>query len=69
MVWINLIVGTRDLHNVAKIYVNVVNAITNVFEPTPPTNIITNETIPNQYSINLGLKISGQKGEAASRKE
>ena len=45
---INLIVGSHDLHNVVKSYVNIVNAIVAFVEPTPPTNIITNETILTQ---------------------
>ena len=48
MGWINLIVGSRDLHNITKPYVNVVNAITNFIEPTTPNNIITNNIILNQ---------------------
>ena len=36
---------------------------------TPPTNIITNETILTQYSINQGLKVFGKKGKAEVRKE
>ena len=55
MVWSSLIVGARDLHNIAKAYVNVINAIATFVEPTPPTNMTTNETILNQYSINQGL--------------
>ena len=69
MGWNNLIVGSNKIHIVAKTYVNVVNAITSFVKPTPPTNIITNETILNQYSINQGLKVFGKKGEAAVRKE
>ena len=46
----NLIVGSLALHNVEKIYANVVNYIA-IFLPTPQTNIITNETILTQYSI------------------
>ena len=42
MVWNNLIVGSNEIHSVAKSYVNVVNAITSFVKPTPPTNIITN---------------------------
>ena len=68
MGWNNLIVGSNEIHNVAKVYVNVVNAITSFFKPTPPTKIITNETILNQYSIKQGLKVFGKKGEAAVRK-
>ena len=57
MVWINLIVGYNDLKNVAKEYVNIVNAIAKCFETTSPTNIITNDNILNQYSIKHGLKV------------
>ena len=42
MGWINLIFYERDLHNVAKAYVNVVNAIATFFEPTTPSKIIKN---------------------------
>ena len=44
----NLIFGSRALHNVAKTYANVVNYIATFVEPTPQTNIITNETILTQ---------------------
>ena len=57
MGWNNLIVGSNELHSVAKAYINVVNAITYLVKPTPPTNIITNETILTQYSIEQGLKV------------
>ena len=69
MGWNNLIVGSNEIYSVAKDYVNVVNAITSFVKPTPPTNIITNKTILNQYSIKKGLKVFGNKGEAAVRKE
>ena len=65
MVWYNLIVGSNELHSVAKVYFNVVNTITNFFKSTPPTNIITNKTIIFQYSINQILNIFGNKGVAA----
>ena len=68
MVWNNLIVGYHALHSVLIAYVNVVNAIVTFAEPTPPTNIITNETILTQYIIKQGLKFFGKKGEAAVRK-
>ena len=68
MGWNNLIVGSNEIHSVAKAYINVVNAITYFVKPTPPTNIITNETILTQYSINQGLKVFGKKGEAELRK-
>ena len=69
MRWNNLIVGSNEIHSVAKAYINVVNAITYFVKPTPPTNIITNETILTQYIIKQGLKVFGNKGEAAVRKE
>ena len=65
----NLIIGSNEIHSVAKAYVNFVNAITYFVKPTPPTNIITNKTILIQYIINQGLKVFGKKGEAAVRKE
>ena len=65
MGWNNLIVGSNEIHSVEKSNINVVNAITYFVKPTPPTNIITNETILNQYSIKQGLKVFGNKGEAA----
>ena len=40
--WNNLIVGSNEIHSVAKAYVNVVNAITSFVKPKPTTNIITN---------------------------
>ena len=68
MGWNNPIIGSNELHSVEKSYINVVNAIISFVKPTPPTNIITNKTILNQYSIKKGLKIFGKKGEAAVRK-
>ena len=68
MGWNNIIVGSNEMHSVAKAYINVVNAITSFVKPTPPTNIITNETILTQYSIEQGLKVFGKKGEAEVRK-
>ena len=59
MGWSYLIVGSHAFHSVAKSYVNVVNAIATFAEPTPLTNIITNEIIMNQYSIKQGLKVLG----------
>ena len=56
----NLNVGSNELHSVAKSYSNVVNAIAVFVKPTPPTNIITNETILTQYSIKQGLKVFGK---------
>ena len=61
MGWTNLVVGAHEIHIVCKTYVNVVKTISKVFEPTSPTNIITNETILDQYSINKVLQISGKK--------
>ena len=69
MGWNNLIVSSNKIHSVAKAYVDVVNAITSFVKPTPPTNIITNETILTQYSIKQVLKVFGKKGEAAVQKE
>ena len=51
MVWSNLIVGSYDLYNVSKAYANIFNAIITFVAPTPPTNIIINETILTQYNI------------------
>ena len=62
MVCSNLIFVSHDLQNVKKYYVNVVNAIANFVEPTPPTNIIKDETILTQYSIKQGFKGFGKKG-------
>ena len=64
----NPIVGSNELHSVAKAYINVVNDINSFIKPTPPTNIITNETILTQYSIKQGLKVFGKKGEDEVRK-
>ena len=66
--WNNLIIGSNEIHSVAKVYVNVVNAMTSFVKPTPPTNIITNETILTQYSIKQGIKVFGKKGDASVRK-
>ena len=52
MVWNNLIFGSNEFHSVTKLCINVVNDIVTFVKPTPPTNIITNETILTQYSIN-----------------
>ena len=64
----NLIVISNELHSVAKAYANVSNAISVFIKPTPPTNIITNETILTQYSIKQGLKVFGNKGKSSVRK-
>ena len=69
MVWINLNVVSHDLHNVAKAYVNAANAIIKFFDPTPPTNITTNETIMTQYSIKQGLKGFGKKRRSCIKKD
>ena len=61
--WNNLIIGSNELHIVVKANVNVSNTIATFVKPTPPTNIITNETIRTQYSINQGLKVFGNKEE------
>ena len=68
MVWNNLIVGSNELHSVAKDYVNFGNAISIFVKPNQTTNIITNETILTQYRIKQGLKIFGKKEEAAVQK-
>ena len=65
MVWSNNIFGDHVLHNFVKAYVNVFNAITTFVEPTPPTNIITNETILTQYITKQGIKFIGQKLKAS----
>ena len=65
----NLIVGARDLQNVAVAYVEVVNTITTFVEPTPQTNILKNETILTQYIIKHGIQLFQQKGKSAVRKE
>ena len=69
MGWNNLIVGSNELHSVAKSYINVVNAITYFVKPIPPTNIITNNTAMTQYSIKQGLKVFVNNGEAAVQKK
>ena len=61
MGWNNLIVGSYELHSVAKSYINVVNYIASFVKPTPPTYIITNNTILTQYSIKKGIKVFGKK--------
>ena len=69
MGWNNLIVGSNEIHSVAKSYINVFNAIASFVKPTPPTNIITNDTILMQCSIKQGLEVFGNEGEAAIQKE
>ena len=68
MGWNNLIIGSNEINSVAKSYVNVINAITYFVKPTPPTNIITNEIILNQYSIKHGIKVFGKKVKAEVQK-
>ena len=67
--WNNLIVGSNEIHRIAKSNINVVNSITSFVKQKPPTNIITNKTILTQYNINQGLKVFGKKGESAVRKD
>ena len=62
MGWNNQIVGSNEIHSVAKAYINVVNDINSFVKPTPPTNITTNETILNQCITKQGLKVFGKKG-------
>ena len=50
-------VASNEIHSVAKAYINAVNDIEKHFKPTPPTNIITNETTLTQYIIKQGLDI------------
>ena len=68
MGWTNLIDGSNELHSVAKAYINFVNTINSFVKPTPPTDIITNETILTQYIINQGLNVFVKKCDAALRK-
>ena len=69
MGWNNIIVVSNKLHIVAKSCANVVDYISNYVKPTPPTNIVTNDTILNQYIIKHGLKVFGNNGEAGVQKE
>ena len=66
MGWRNVIVGSRDLHNS---YNNAVKSIAIFVGTTTPVNIITNDTIMAQYTINQGLQVSRVNGEAAVRKK
>ena len=68
MGWSNLIVGSNELHSVAKSYVNAVNNISTFVKPMSPTKIITNENILMQYIIKQGIKVFVQKDEAALQK-
>ena len=65
----NLIVGSNKIHNVTKAYTNVVNSITSIFKPTPPTNITTNYSMIMQYSIKQRIKVFGKKCKATVQKE
>ena len=67
MGWNNLVVVSHALHNVVKAYVSVVKYIATFVDPTPPTNIIENETTLKQYSINRGSNIV-LKGKATVQK-
>ena len=53
----NLIVGSHDLQNIAKAYVNSVNDIVTFFETNPLKIIITNDNILTQYSIKKVIKV------------
>ena len=68
MGWRSLIIGASALHNVTKAYGNVFKSIDAFVEPTPPTNIFTNDTSLNQYSIQQVIKVFGLKFEAAVQK-
>ena len=68
MGWNNLIFGSNELHSVTKAYVKKFNAIATFVKPTPPTNIVTNETILTQYRIRHGLKVFGKKVEYSVQK-
>ena len=65
---INLIVGDRDLQNVTKVCVNIVNSIATFFKPAPPNNIIKNEIILTQYITKKEFKVL-EKYEAVVWKE
>ena len=65
----NLIVVSNELHSGAKAYVKVVNDIDYFVKPTPPNNIIANETILIQCSIKQGIMIFGKKYDSAVLKE
>ena len=64
MGWNNLIVGSNKIHSIANAYINVFNDIASFVKPTPPTNIITNETILKQCIIKKELKVFRKKEEA-----
>ena len=63
---INLTVGYHALHNFTKAYDNVVNYIAAFVGPTPPTNIITNETILTYYIIKQLIRVMEVKNEGNS---
>ena len=67
MSWINLIVNSHALHNVAGAYLNTVNDIATFVETTPQTNIITHEIILTQYIIKQGIKVF-EKGKSEVQK-
>ena len=60
----SLIIGSNELYSVTKSYANIFDAIETFVKPTSPKNIITNETILTQYSINQGLNFFCKKVEA-----
>ena len=68
MGWNNLIFGSQALHSVAKSYSRVANYITTFLEPSPPTIVITNQTILNQYSIKQVLKVLRKKSRVEYKK-
>ena len=61
----SLIVDSNELHSVTNAYIKVVNNIATFARPTPPTNIITNDTTMTQYSIKKGIGLFGKKVKAA----
>ena len=69
MGWNNLITEPNELHSVVKAYINFDNSMKYFVKPTPPTNIITKNTILTQYSIKQGFKVFGDKCESEVRKE
>ena len=68
MGWIFLSVGSNELHNLSKDYVNVVNATKNSVEPNPSKNITTHDTTLMQRSIKQRLKVFSDKVEYAVKK-
>ena len=61
MIWKNITVDYHVIHSVAKAHIIVFNDISTFFEPTSPTNIMTNETILTQYRVKQGLRVFGKK--------